>query len=69
MSSRVQEIISEIESLSPEDRNDVFRWLWRQGEETPEMLAAIDEGVRSLEEGAGTPAEEVQRKIRTWATG
>jgi hypothetical protein len=29
-------------------------------EETDEMLAAVDEGIRSIEEQGGTPAEEFE---------
>ena len=69
MTVKVREIITEIEGLSAEDRQEVFRWLWQHAEETSEMLAAIDEGVRSLEEKPRTSAEEVQRKVRQWAVG
>jgi hypothetical protein len=37
-------------------------------EETPEMLAAIDEGLRSLETEPTVSADEVRRNIRAWAT-
>ena len=37
-------------------------------EETPEMLAAIDEGLRSLKETGVTPIEDVRKKLRLWAT-
>ena len=37
-------------------------------EETPEMLAAIDEGLRSLKEKGVTPLEDVRKKISLWAT-
>ncbi len=66
---KVREIITEIEGLSAEDRQEVFRWLWQHAEETPEMLAAIDEGVRSLDENPRTSVEDVQRKVRQWAVG
>jgi hypothetical protein len=39
-----------------------------QVEETDEMLAAVDEGIRSIEEQGGTPAEEVRKLIPKWIT-
>jgi hypothetical protein len=33
---------------------------------TPEMLAAIDEGLRSLREEGSIPIEEVEREMKTW---
>jgi hypothetical protein len=33
------------------------------------MLAALDEGIRSLETEPALPAEDVRRKIKAWATG
>jgi hypothetical protein len=40
-------------------------------EETPEMLAAIDGGVRSLEEKGGRDhtRAELEEKVRRWARG
>jgi hypothetical protein len=40
-------------------------------DETPEMLAALDEGVYSLATATEptASAEEVRRKIKGWATG
>ena len=37
-------------------------------EETPAMLAALDEGIRSLETEPTVPVEEVRQKIKGWAT-
>jgi len=37
-------------------------------EETPERLAAIDEGLRSLKENGVTPIEDVRKKLSQWAT-
>jgi hypothetical protein len=33
--------------------------------ETPELLAAIDEGLQSLEKEGGIPIEEVQKRLGT----
>jgi hypothetical protein len=35
-------------------------------EETPEMLAAIDEGLRSLREEPTMTLEELRKDVRTW---
>ena len=43
-------------------------WFFEHMEETPEMLAAIDEGIRSLETEPTIPIEEVRKKIKGWAT-
>jgi predicted transcriptional regulator len=48
--------------LTPQD------WLDEAAEETPEMLAAIDEGLRSLEKNGVTPIDEVRKKIPQWAS-
>jgi predicted transcriptional regulator len=37
-------------------------------EETPEILAAIDEGLRSLLEEGAIPIEDVIKEIETWNT-
>lgn len=66
---KAREIISQIESLPPADRQEVVRWLWTHVEESPEILEFIDEGSRSLEQEPGIPAEEVRRKVRKWAAG
>jgi predicted transcriptional regulator len=69
------EIVEELRKLSPEELEAVQRTLdeVRQGnspeiEETPEMLAAIDEGVRSAEQEPLIPIEEVIAEIKTWNT-
>lgn len=68
--STVIEIEAAIEKLSPEEQRAVADWLnSRLIEETPEMLAAIDEADRSLAEEGGVPVEEVRRNLRRWITG
>jgi hypothetical protein len=66
--STVQEIKDAILHLPPEDRESLRHWLDDTAEETPEMLAAIDEGLRSLREEGGIPIEEVRKNIAQWAT-
>ena len=44
-----------------------MEWLLEhEVEESPEFLAAVDEGMRSIESAGGVPAEEVRRRIVTW---
>lgn len=68
--STVTEIEAAIEKLSPEQQREIADWLGnRLFEETPEMLAAIDEADRSLAEEGGVPVEEARRNLRQWITG
>ena len=66
----VNDIIQELPKLSPEDRNllrqELDEHYLQDFEETPEMLAAIDEGLRSLKEEGSIPIEEVERRMKTW---
>jgi hypothetical protein len=68
--STVTEIESAIETLTPAQQRELADWLnARLIEETPEMLAAIDEADRSLATEGGVPVEEVRRNLRSWITG
>lgn len=67
------EIQAAIEKLSKEERMELRRWLDTLGddgvEESDELMAAIDEGIRSLETQGGIPIEEVrQRFLDRWRT-
>ena len=67
--STVAEIETAIEKLSPAEQRELAdRLNARLVEETPEMLAAIDEGIRSLETEPAVPIEDVRRKIKEWIT-
>lgn len=67
--STVTEIEAAIEKLPIEEQRDLADWLnARLIEETPEMLAALDEGIRSLETEPTVPIEEARLKIKEWAT-
>lgn len=66
--STVQEIQDAILHLPPQDREALRHWLDDTEEETPEMLAAIDEGLRSLREKGLIPLEQVRQNIASWAT-
>ena len=67
----VNEILMEIEKLSPDElkiiqeKLDLVR---EDFEETPEMLAAIDEGLRSLREEPTITIEELERRMVSWRT-
>jgi hypothetical protein len=66
--STVEEIQDAILHLPPQDREMLRNWLDGTEEESPEMLAAIDAGLRSLREKGVVPLENVRQKISTWAT-
>jgi len=67
----VNEILAELEILSPDDLKVVQTKLDQlhapdDFEETPEMLAAIDEGLRSSAEGKNITIEELKEKMKSW---
>ncbi|MBT5900696.1 MAG: hypothetical protein HOH58_01140 [Opitutaceae bacterium] len=67
--STLIEIETAIEKLSPEEQSEIAGWLnSRLIAETPAMLAALDEGIRSLENEPTVPLEHVREKIDTWVT-
>ena len=67
--SSLAEIQEAIEKLAPEDRTRLREWFDAQGvEETDELLAAIDEGIRSAETERTFSLEEVRAEIKNWAT-
>ena len=68
--STVTEIEAAIAKLPPGQKWEIVQWLDESllGEETPAMLAALDEGIRSLATEPTVSAEEVRRKINGWAT-
>jgi len=66
----VNEIIQELPKLSPEDRlllrQQLDEHYLEDFEETPEMLAAIDEGLRSLRDEPTLTLEELRKEMLTW---
>ena len=69
----VREILEELPRLDAGERQTVFRRLIEIDpaldlEETPEMLAAIDEAVRSLDAGEGVGIEEARRRVAQWTS-
>jgi hypothetical protein len=64
----VDEILAELETLSPDELKVVqekVNLLHEDFEETPEILAAIDEGLRSLREEPTITLEELRKEMRT----
>ena len=68
--TKLAEIQDAILALKPEEQQALRTWLG-EIEETPEMLAALDEGVSSLERNGGKiqTRAELQEKVRRWAGG
>ncbi len=64
--TKLAEIQEAIIALSPQEQAALIKWLTE--EESPEMLAAIDEADRSLVEEGGVPIEEVRRNLKKWIT-
>jgi hypothetical protein len=66
----VNEILAEIDKLSPNELQIIQEKLdlrLQDGiEETPEMLAAIEEGLRSSREERTYTIEEVREEMRKW---
>jgi hypothetical protein len=66
--TKLAEIQTAILQLEPTEREALRHWLDETEEETPEMLAAIDEGLRSLKGKGVIPLEDVRKQIPQWAT-
>ena len=66
--TKLAEIQTAILQLDPAEREALRHWLDETAEETPEMLAAIDEGLRSLKGKGVTPLEEVRKRLPSWVT-
>lgn len=67
--TKLAEIQDAILRLDPREQQALRHWLDETAEETPEMLAAIDEGLNSLATEGGVPIEEARRHLRQWITG
>ena len=67
--TKLAEIQEAIRQLDPKEQQVLRHWLDETAEETPEMLAAIDEGLHSLATEGGVPIEEARRHLRQWITG
>jgi TRAP-type C4-dicarboxylate transport system substrate-binding protein len=67
--TKLVEIQEAILQLDPKEQQALRHWLDETAEETHEMLAAIDEGLRSLATEGGVPIEEARCQLRQWITG
>jgi peptidoglycan/xylan/chitin deacetylase (PgdA/CDA1 family) len=63
------DVIHQLQTLPPQEVAKVRDWLMEHVEESPELLAAIDEGLRSLrDKGARVVTrDELEQKVRQWA--
>lgn len=66
--TKLAEVQSAILQLDPAEREELRHWLDETADETPEMLAAIDEGLRSLKAKGAIPLEDVRRELSSWVT-
>lgn len=69
----VREILEELPRLDPSERQTILRRLIEidpalEVEETPEMLAAIDEAVSSFDADRGVGIEEARRRVAQWTS-
>jgi hypothetical protein len=69
----VREILDELPRVDASERQTVLRRLIEidsalEVEETPEMLAAIDEAVRSFDPDEGVGIEEARRRVAQWTS-
>ena len=69
--STVAEIEAAIEKLPAAEQRELARWLEERllQDESPEMLAALDEGIRSSEEKGVREYSrgELENKVRQWS--
>ena len=65
------QVIDQLKTLSPQERAKVHNWLVEEDDESPELLEAIDVGLRSLEQKGARPVTrgELTEKVRRWAGG
>lgn len=66
--TKLAEIQSAILRLDPAEREELRQWLDESAEETPQMLSAIAEGLRSLKAKGVIPLEDVRRELSSWIT-
>ena len=69
----IRKILDELPRLDASERQTVLRRLIEidpalELEETPEMLAAIDEAVGSFDADKGVGIEEARRRVAQWTS-
>jgi hypothetical protein len=67
----VDQLLEEVEKLTPGEREEFISKLNATSEPpvaeaTPELIAAIDEGLRSLREEGSIPLEQFIQEVKTW---
>lgn len=67
------DILNELPRLDDIERQTILRRLVAldaglELEESPEMLAAIDAGIESMEPERGVPLEEARQRLAGWIT-
>ncbi|MHA3772354.1 hypothetical protein ACXR0O_12545 [Verrucomicrobiota bacterium sgz303538] len=67
------EILDELPNLTPRELQRIHERILeleeaQEVEETPELLAAVDEGLRSLENEPTYTPDEVRAKIAQWTS-
>src|ERR1700722_4694737 len=67
--TKLAEIQEAILLLDPKEQQVLRHWLDETAEETPEMLAALDEGIRSLANEPTVPIERYERRSRRGLPG
>ena len=65
------EVIHQLQTLPPEEVAKVRDWLSEHDDESPELLAAVDEGMRSLAKNGSRVVTrgELEQKVRQWGVG
>ena len=65
------EIISQLQTLEPEEVAKVCEWLNEKSAESPALLTAVDAGLRALERNGGRIVNraELEGKVRQWSGG
>ena len=63
------DMIHQLQTLPPDELAKVRDWLSEHDDESPGLLAAVDNGLRSLaEKGARVVTQgELEQKVRRWA--
>jgi len=69
----LNDIIEELPKLTPEERRQIYLQIERldgepEFEATPEMLAAIEEGTRSVQIEPTHRLEEARQRVLQWAS-
>ena len=67
--TKLAEIQEAILHLAPQEQQALRHWLDESVDETPEMLAAIDEGLLSLQANGTKPftRAQLETRVRQWS--